>query len=532
MDRMQIDSGPKPRAPLLSSVKLRLERLDHGFRAAELPWSWFVASGLLLSLGLLAWTAVKLPMSGRLSLFLCLDYGSNLTSKALLDRGDRPSVDFFYCYALLPLAVERAWFALFGLTPWAYLGATAVCQIGIGWGLAWFLRFARVGLAGASLIFAALPLTIPPAYPNLCHALESLLLIWALAEHVRGRRAVALALVTAATLTKPSMAYVYGLLLLVEIAVRRRRDVRSIPRELTPALIVGSGLVLILSAWFGLESLVRSQLPFQMARLYRTVGYGFFHGNGRLFWLPPDATWRHYVGTPRGFWLAATAVLACGAGAILVRSLRNRDDANQRVDGVILICAVLHGVYVCCFFGGESSWTYYASVLVLGCALLAVRGRPWAGAILFLAFLALLADRSLPREVARQWAEVGARPRVLGLWATPEEAAEWEDLRHRLRDGKAVFLCNSGGAPTLAPEAFEPAVAMFLIPGMHEFRDVRRTAEQIRGADRVVVVSDRIVGRLARDFLVRDCPELRQALGPFRVIWSGPSFDLYERSRD
>ena len=42
--------------------------------------------------------------------FLFADWGANLTAQALIDQGDRPTVEFFYPYGLLPLLFGRFWF--------------------------------------------------------------------------------------------------------------------------------------------------------------------------------------------------------------------------------------------------------------------------------------------------------------------------------------------------------------------------------------------------------------------------------------
>lgn len=478
---------------------------------------------------LLLWTIAKLPVGGRFQLYVYLDYGSNLTAQELLDRGARPTVDFFYCYALLPLALARVWFAVLGRTAWSYLAAVAAFQAVIGWGLARFARFGRIGLVGVGLIAAALPFMVPPTYPNVAHGLESALLAWALGEHAGGRRDRALALLTAAAFTKPSMAYVYGAILVLTILIEARGRPSGWLRVMAPAAFVGLALAVLLGTWFGPVAVIRSQLPFEMARLYSTVGYGFFHGTGQRFWLPEGATWRHYLGTPRGFWIVATGVLTWASLWALVRRLRQGPGPASRQTEVVLTCAVLHWVYICCFFGGESSWTYYANVLVLGCTLLATWGRAGRWFVVVLALLALSADRSLPREVAREWSEVGVRPRLHGLWATDQEVVEWRRLLERIGTRRAVFLCSAGCAPTFAPESFEPAVTLFLITGMENSLDARRTADQIRGADLVVVPSRNLLEARFRDFLTEDCPEIRSALDLFPRVTHGAIYDVHER---
>jgi len=60
-----------------------------------------------------------------------------------------------------------------------------------------------------------LPLAVMPNNYSLMHPLEMMLILWALACQLRGRYALALVCAVAAVFTKPSMAYVLGLMLLV-----------------------------------------------------------------------------------------------------------------------------------------------------------------------------------------------------------------------------------------------------------------------------------------------------------------------------
>ena len=90
----------------------------------------------------------------------------------------------------------------------------------------------------------AAPILVPPTHSNLGHALETVLLAFALAEQARGRRSSALTLATLAALSKPSLAYPAGLAILVGIAAELRREPGPIgpkvARLLGPAAATGT----------------------------------------------------------------------------------------------------------------------------------------------------------------------------------------------------------------------------------------------------------------------------------------------------
>src|SRR5262249_15250991 len=137
---------------------------------------------------------------------------------ALLDDGLVPTRDFGYFYGLLALPIDRAWFAIFGRTPAATAGLTALGSAFLALGLIRFAWAAVPGFWPRVLFVAAVPVALMPLpSPPPLHATEAALLVNALASQARGRLAAALALVTAAVFIKPGLAYFYGLALVLLI---------------------------------------------------------------------------------------------------------------------------------------------------------------------------------------------------------------------------------------------------------------------------------------------------------------------------
>lgn len=480
----------------------------------------------MLATGLLALEALRLPIAARFEVWRFADYGANLTVHALLDQGLRPTIDFFYPYGLLPVAIGRVGFALAGRSPAAYLAAVGVLHVLGAWAIARIAVSLRIGWTGTALAIAALPLTFPPTYPNLAHGLEAVLIAHALAEIAAGRLDRSLVLTALAALTKPSMAYVLGALVVGALAVRDRGRGKNLLKSLRPLMLVAVPVLVVLAGWFGVAVLVRTQWPGTTADLYRSARYGFFRGIGRDFWLPPQATWRSYLGTARGYWLAASAVLVVvGVSSVPRVLLRGGAEAiPRRAAGVVGACALLHVAFVAAFFGGENSWLYYAYLLTIG-LMASVRLEGWRRvAVAVLAGLAVLSGRGLPREAVRDWRAVDAR--IDGLWTSSDSAREWSEVRRRLAGpGRrpVALLAMSGCAEMVEPELFLPPVSLFLLNGMDQTIDARRKADQLRSAATVLVPK---VPEGTLEFRLTS-PAFRAALAGRRVLLDGRYYRLY-----
>jgi hypothetical protein len=526
---------PMSMSSALARFRAVLARRDAALRDADVGRGaeWLLAAGL--AAGLIGWAALKLPVIARAEGFLFSDWGANLTVQALLDRGNEPTIDFFYPYGLVPLALGRAWFAAFGRTPGAYLGAVAILHALVAWGLARAVLAARAGLAGLALLVLALPYTVYPSYPSLAHGLEAVLLVHMLAEHARGRPATALALATACLFVKPSMAYIAGAILgvlaLAELIARRPPSwPRALAARLGPAVLTGLVLSAALALRYRPALLLRTLLPGETAVLYTRWNYGFFRGSGRNFWAPPDARLATYLGTHRGFWIASSLVLLVGgmvALAKLVRAWRAGDAPAAGRAGVVVAAAAMHAAFVALFFGGEVSWLYYAYVLTLGTAAIAGWGGRWAAAVVGLALLALAADRALPREVRDGWRLVGRGPRAAGLWMEPAAADEWRAARRLAAGRPAAVLAMAGCTPMLYPQ-FAPDVSLFLIPGMEGTRDARRKADVLAASEVVVVPTAASQSGGIAEFL-HACPEFRPMFATYTLVRDGRFYQVYRR---
>jgi hypothetical protein len=487
---------------------------------AGLRSSWPLA--LVLMAEVVAVAAFSSP-NERFSRFAYNDSGADLAIRALTARGLRPTVDFGYIYGLLPLLVDRAWFAAFGASPTASRALAVACGLATAWGMARFATAVRAGAAGVALIVLAMPDVLQTSTIVLVHALEPALLVHALAFQARGRRSAALALATAGLFVKPSMPYLYGLVLVVAVVLTERGRAW---RSLVPAALTGLGLAAVLAAVYGVGPLLRTVTPGSGLEVYRANRYGFFRGAGRAFWDLPGAGLRDYLRYEVGSWLAGTAVLAVGGLAAALRIARR---AGSRNDEVVLTCAVLHVGFVTCFFGNRVSWVYYYAVLVLGLAALAARGKRHAAVVAGLAVLVLVGSKVKVETAARLWRADAPSSSTLGLWAAPGERAEWETVRALLRGhGPAVLLARVDGLGALLPGEFARPEVAYLVPGHPVAAEVRRKADQIASAETIVRVRPR--GDPSRGGYER-WPEIAAALDGCETVFSGDGFEVARRVR-
>jgi hypothetical protein len=518
---------------------------DH--EPAPRPWpTWPLA--LALAVELVAVWVFTSPQE-RFSRFAYHDSGADLTTHALTARGLRPGVDFGYIYGLLPLLINRAWYDACGATPMAFRVLTLACGLALAWALARYATASREqpfmgstlstnqdversaprtfrslgALVGPLLIVVTLPDMLQASTIVLVHALEPVLLVSALALQARGQRGGALALATAGLFVKPSMPYLYGLVLLASIVASERARAW---RSLGPAVATGLGLAVLLSAVYGLGPLVGSLLPGRGLEVYRQGGYGFFRGAGRDFWLIPGGGLRDYLRYEVGAWLAATVVLAAGGLAAAVRVGRNRATRN---DEMVLTCAVLHLGFVTLFFGNRTSWVYYYAVLVVGLVSLAARGSRHAAVVGLVVLLVVVGSKAKFETVARLWKTDSATAATLGLWASPAERDEWVAVRSLVHaHGPAAELARVDGLGVLLPEEFLRPEVAYLVPGHPVAAEVRRKADQLATA--AVIVRARSQHDPARGGYER-WPEIAAALDGCETVFEGPNFEVARRAR-
>jgi hypothetical protein len=480
----------------------------------------FLAEVLVLALA-------QLPLSLSWHAFTFMDQGANLSVHTLLDRVLVPTVDFGYPYGLLPLLIGRLWYGLLGLTPSAYAAAMLVVDLLIAWGLARCLAALKAGLAGLALMVVAMPFAALASYINLTHAVEAMLICHALAEHALGRRSRALALLTACLFVKPTMAYVYGLLLvLLIIRDARASGVRGILRALAPSAATALILLMLCGCRFGVKPLLNSLLPLAGAVNYRAMNYGFFHGVGRRFWLPDNVSPTFYLATPAGHYLVGTVVLFAAAVAALPRLTRRPSTTRAYGDEVVACCGIMQLTFLTAFYADFMSWTYYYYILIIGLAGLAARGGRSAVVVLLIAAAALMGDRYSFRWIKDHWEMCRPTPDMAGLWTSGDEREEWHRVLEIIGDRHASVLSTNGEGLTTIMPGFAPAENMFILPGIPLALDLNRKLDQVASAE-LVLVCHNTTNRPFLDLW----PEFREALDGCELVLHSARYLIYRRLR-
>ncbi len=460
----------------------------------------------------------------RFDRFAFMDSGAELAMQDLIRRGYRPALDFGYLYGLLPLLLGRFWYGLAGLSPESFRVQMLACMMLSAWGLARFAVARRLSLAGVVLIMLAIPDLLLIQYVTLVHILEQALLINALAEQARGRRATSLALLTACCFVKPALAFVQGLAVVIAIVAASGRGMRAASvRSFGPALATAAVLALILTLGFGAAPLAKTILPFTGMAVYRISRYGFFHGIGREFWVLPHAGIRDYLRYEVGFWMLGTAVLL-GGGLAGLRRLARGDSTGDRAldDEIIATCAAVHLGFVVLLFGHRGTWLYSLPMLILGLATLGNGGRRPRIAVWLLAVLLLVNDRSKAVEIVRCWKTLAPSAVTLNLWTDAAERDEWAKALELTRGERPALLATCDGGALLTPGFAQPEVG-YLIPGNALPVEARRKAAQLASAPMIVSV-------LEPDWLgFTFWPDISAALHGCELVMEGHFVRVYRR---
>ena len=502
---------------------------SHQYSAAQ----WLTARPLLvfilLTIEILAIDFLKLPEIMAFDSYAFCDTGANLTLQYVTSHGLRPTIDFGYHYGLLPILIGKIWFTLIGRTPIAYQALMLGGDLVIAWAIANIVSRIRFGAAGLALIAITFVFAVQASYPSLAQALEAELLSCALAEQSAGKHSRALVFASAAAFAKPSMGYVYSVLL-IALACRNLRGesvVTRATRVIAPAAVTSIVIAAILMASYGPAALIHTVLPLGGAAAYRALHYGFFSGSGREFWDPHGLSWGFYLFDFSGFWIVGTLFLSCsGVAAIFYLATRAGDAGLEaRRNEIIATCAVLHVAFIALLFGNQWSWIYYAYFLTIGVAAAAGASAIQRRVTIGLCVMGILAWTHVIRLEQRWWNTRERDAVTAGLWASSGEREEWQRVLDTVHSQRTVILDTKGAIELIAP-GFEKPVSLYLDPGWMVPADMQRKVEQMSEAQMVVVPAN-IEIEACRG--IPAAPEFATALKSFEPRMRGKFFDVYQR---
>ena len=223
---------------------------------------------------------------------------------SIFDRArPEPAIDFGYHYGLLPILVGRIWFAVAGLTPIAYQILTVIFDLAIVSAVARIAAHLRFNATSLALTAITLGFAVRASYPSLAQGLEAVLLSSALADQSSGKHRRALIMASAAAFAKPSMGYLYAVVLIV-FACRNLRGERLVSRALyaiAPAFLSSLMIAIILATFYTPTALIKTILPLKGATAYRILHYGFFNEAGLPFGIQRahrgSSTWSMFRGS-------------------------------------------------------------------------------------------------------------------------------------------------------------------------------------------------------------------------------------------
>ncbi len=482
---------------------------------------------LLFGAEVVVFALIRLPLDLSFEAYAFADRGSFLTVCYLVARGGRPAIDFGYPYGLLAALLGEAWFHLFGLTPLASEAAMIVCALAIAWAFARLASAMRLGFVGVTFLAVTFPFTILGCYVSLVYAFEAAVLCNGLAENAANRRSNALALATAACLIKPSMGYLYGLILLMFMLMDARRlgakterslDVRAFVAALVPAVLTGVILVAMLGTAFGFRSLAATLMPASGRAFYRFFGYGsvLYGGQGLLY--QPGKIPEYYLFTVAGFWIAGTIWLIV-AGARAAWKMTGSLLAGHALGAgheFVLTCAILHLAFITLFFGGEGSWEYYAYVLVMGAAATSIWSAADARVVAWFAALALMGQTAHVGKAAQAWRTTSPSAQTDGLWASAKERDAWQRVL-AVTAGRDTAVITFQGAVAVLFAQFVRPLGAYLVPAESLSSEISGTEQRLREMPTIFAVTSGDYSAALAFF-----PQFRRMLQERSVILSEP----------
>lgn len=457
-----------------------LSESHHASAPSLRNWKLFFTIAGILAL-LQVW---ELPKIADWSLFAFYDPGTAFKGDVLISAGLRPAIDFGYTHGLASLIFAHWALRLFGRTPAGYILTTTCLEILMAGAITIFMRAIAANRTAVIWLLCALPVAIMPAYLTLTHPLEATLLLWAIAMQASDKRRVSLLLCTVCLFVKPSMGYVYGLLLVVLICmdyIRRKQTIGYLWKQFWPS-IIGGVLLAAGCIWqFGLRSLMLTIVPITGLRTYTDTHFGFLFGRGQRFWSPEYHNLLYYFITPAGIWLALLVIILWRLPRLLARFRFQLP--GPRIETITCL-GIMQLAFVFGFYGWRHSWEYYSYMPVLFVAgLLALEGvrRRW---VVALCTLALVGQATTLVVVASGWMIKVRNRQTGGLWAYRLQAREWRHVVNLTRHQPTLVLSN-GFLPWMAQGMFMPS-SWFPEPGITTRRELLRVERETHRAMYVV----------------------------------------------
>ncbi len=456
--------------------------------------------------------------------FAFRDAGSSLMLVKLIQAGQTPVTDFGYAYGLLSVLFSQVWMTVFGINPAAFVSAEYIISLVSCYWFARLLTAIDGGYGHLLLLICLWPLALPVTGISHTHVLEPVLLLAALTLHAEGKPRWALVACTTCLFVKPSMAYFYGLWLVVELIAETRplriAAWKQVLRALAPAAVMAISIATCLGVYYGWPPLAASLTGKTGRTIYSINHYGVL-GYGHSFFWNPAATWKYYLGQHAGFWIFSTLSLFGVAAALITSQATNRRSLRQNDRLICCIAYLLLAFYVL-FYGPPESWIYYPFLLVIFWMLILDFWRlRWLLAIALPLYLA--STFVVFKMRLHDWRTNVSSPLTRGLPADPEVLSEWSTIRSLAQSSRVAVLSYGGATAILFPD-METAPRLFLERGLTSPREINATLVTLQHADYVVVQ----VGMPYLNYF--DWPVIGDELRKFHTVSKSSRFTVLKRT--
>jgi hypothetical protein len=490
---------------------------DNGFRARLL-----VMLAAFTTLVLLSW-----PIVFSFDLWVLKDRGNLLNLDYLLDQHLRLGVDAYYSYGLLPVALQRLAFAVWGRGYWPLLAFDAIYipLMAVFW--AWLVgrtpqprTWLLVGVALSPIL-----LWVNPNFP---YVLVQLSLLFSLLLVYERRLSAALCVAVIGCYSVPSLPLVAAatIVFLIVLDWWQSPDRRgaALWRALAPGLAVAALLGSVFIGVYGYDSVLASLLPLRGMSFYQVNHFGLFsRGSGLDFIYPVNAGWRYYLANRAGWWIFSTLALFAFAALAALTSLRQRRLSNAAA--FIGSCAIIQAVFALRAYGFAPQHIIYDPVLAAG----TLAGLAWLPlgrwrTLIMVPFVGLgvLGSWGQVHETYSDWRALHVSAETAGLYAQTSWTGEWGGILRLAGERPVLFLSYGTGVHHYFP-ALQSPDSWTLEQGQMLPADLERLQAKISAAD--VVVED-----LSGPTLILDtAPQITQALDAFCVASVTANFRTYRK---
>jgi hypothetical protein len=496
------------------------------FEIKSLKESKFLKIWLIFTVLSIAGYLIRYPQLEAQFENIFRDLGANLKADLLVTKGYAPSIDFNYLYGLLSLAIGRVWFSIFGRSLQAFYAFVLVCYVFSSAALARVAVIANLRKSG--IIFLAISVPSFSFYASqftFNTSLEPIFILFAISEHLAGRRGNALVFLVFSFFIKSSMSLVYFLLLIglyIVDLIKGETNISKIFSEIKPVLISLAAVLTFLTIVFGFPTIVSSTLsPISGKAHYEAMNYGIFGVGKRFLYFPQT---RYYIGHP-GVWIISTLTLSTFLYSILIFK---RNSLNNQIVEVQCSIALLYIIFLFYFFPGYWGWAMYSYLLSVGMALMTSKDNEYRFDWLIVILTIILLFNYYPNVSTsfRLWSSFKSSPSLPFLVSNDRLDREFAKVLSYCKTKKTlIFSPAAGGVDVLFPECRSPD-AWWLLKGLYNTREVERINNQISESEIVILPQSYYQNTFYVDFYV-DTYEGK--LSEFESFDRGKYFDFLRR---